>query len=121
MPTKILSGLPQSYQRLSSIPAGDAGSIGFPGRCKHFNPAALSVEMPQQVKYLEPFGTDNPAPIFGLYEMRLKEIVPVGGGKHLRLIFEKKNANIPVEIWHDGSRVSVSDRGFSGFGRDFRE
>ncbi len=61
--------------------------------CK-LNPVALSVEMPQQMKYLEPFGTDNPAPLFGLYEMRLKEIVPVGAGKHLRLVFQKKDANV---------------------------
>ncbi len=59
--------------------------------CK-LNVAALNVSMPREIKHLEPFGTDNPAPLFGLYAMRLKEIVPVGGGKHLRLIFEKKDS-----------------------------
>ena len=33
--------------------------------CK-LNPAALTVDMPKQIAYLEPFGTDNPSPVFGL-------------------------------------------------------
>ncbi len=34
--------------------------------------------MPKQIAYLEPFGTDNPSPVFGLYGMELKEITPSG-------------------------------------------
>jgi single-stranded-DNA-specific exonuclease len=59
--------------------------------CK-LNPAALSVEMPQLLELLEPFGTGNPEPRFGLYGMQLRRIVPVGGGKHLRLVFTKGTA-----------------------------
>ena len=45
--------------------------------CK-LNPASLSVQMPAQLQVLEPFGTGNPCPLFGLYGMELVEIVPVG-------------------------------------------
>ena len=61
--------------------------------CK-LNPGALQKEMAEQMRYLEPFGTGNPAPVFGLYEMCLQGIVPVGGGKHLRLEFRKKDARV---------------------------
>ena len=56
------------------------------------NPAALSAEMPQSLRPLEPFGSGNPQPLFGLYGMELREIVPVGGGNHLRLVCAKKGA-----------------------------
>lgn len=61
--------------------------------CK-LNPAALSPEMPQSLLPLEPYGSGNPQPLFGLYGMELKQIVPVGGGNHLRLICAKKGASI---------------------------
>lgn len=75
----------------SSLPAMPVPQIRLD--CK-LNVAVLNVEMPRDLKYLEPFGTDHPAPLFGLYGMRLKEIIPVGGGKHLRLLFEKKDTLI---------------------------
>lgn len=52
--------------------------------CK-LRPDALSAEMPRMLRFLEPFGMGNPSPLFGLYGMRIEEITPVGGGKHLRL------------------------------------
>lgn len=61
--------------------------------CK-LNPAALSAEMAQSMQLLEPFGTDNPSPIFGLYQMRLEAITPVGGGKHLRLSFSRSGKTV---------------------------
>lgn len=61
--------------------------------CK-LRPSALSVEIPQQLRYLEPFGTDNPLPMFGLFQMQLEEITPVGGGKHLRLGFTKQGTKV---------------------------
>ena len=61
--------------------------------CK-LNPAALSVEMAKYISFLEPFGTGNPSPVFGLYGMELKQIVPVGEGKHLRLVFGRDGTEI---------------------------
>ncbi len=56
------------------------------------NPASLTAEMPRDLRRLEPFGSGNPQPLFGLFGMELREIVPVGGGGHLRLVCEKKGA-----------------------------
>lgn len=56
------------------------------------NPSALSVSMVESLAHLEPFGNGNPQPVFGLYNMELCDISPVGGGGHLRLTLEKNGA-----------------------------
>lgn len=56
------------------------------------NPASLSEEMPRALRRLEPFGTANAQPLFGLFGMELREIIPVGGGNHLRLVCQKHGA-----------------------------
>lgn len=61
--------------------------------CK-LNPASLSTQMPAQLRRLEPFGSGNPVPLFGLYGMELKEVVPVGGGNHLRLSLCREGAMV---------------------------
>ena len=58
------------------------------------NPSALTPEMPQSLEPLEPYGSGNPQPLFGLYGMELRQIVPVGGGNHLRLVCAKKGATL---------------------------
>lgn len=54
-------------------------------------PEQLTLEVPRNIRLLEPFGTGNPAPLFGLFGVRLQDITPVGGGKHLRLTVVKGN------------------------------
>ncbi len=56
------------------------------------NPASLTADMPRDLRRLEPFGSGNPQPLFGLFGMELREIVPVGGGSHLRLVCQKHGA-----------------------------
>lgn len=56
------------------------------------NPASLSVSMPRDLRRMEPFGSGNAQPLFGLFNMELREIVPVGGGNHLRLVCQKQGA-----------------------------
>ena len=56
--------------------------------CK-LNPSGLTVELAEALKELEPFGQGNPSPLFGVYGVELVRINPIGGGKHLRLIFSK--------------------------------
>lgn len=48
-------------------------------------PGILSPQLPKALAPLEPFGTGSPQPVFGLYGVELREVVPVGGGLHLRL------------------------------------
>lgn len=61
--------------------------------CK-LNPKFLNVELAKQISMLEPFGAGNPTPVFGLYNMCLRKVTPVGNGNHLRLTFERDK--IPV-------------------------
>ncbi|MCH4240068.1 MAG: single-stranded-DNA-specific exonuclease RecJ [Oscillospiraceae bacterium] len=49
-------------------------------------PSRISLEIPHAAELLEPFGTDNPKPLYGLSSVTLQEIQPVSGGKHLRLV-----------------------------------
>ena len=53
------------------------------------NPSALSLDLAESLKELEPFGHGNPTPLFGVYGVTLTRITPIGGGKHLRLLFTK--------------------------------
>ncbi len=72
--------------------------MGMPPQTVHLDcklkPEALSLDMPKQIAYLEPFGTDHPVPVFGLYGMELKEIIPIGGGNHLRLRLEREHHTV---------------------------
>lgn len=56
--------------------------------CK-LTPAALSLDLALSLSGLEPFGTGNPTPVFGLYGVQLVRADSIGKGKHLRLIFSK--------------------------------
>lgn len=81
------------------------------------NPASLSEEMPRAMRRLEPFGSANPQPLFGLFGMELREIIPVGGGNHLRLVCQKHGAFVncmrfgvkPEEFpFHIGDRLDLA-------------
>lgn len=58
--------------------------------CK-LNPSALSLDLTESLKVLEPYGTGNKVPVFGVFGVTLSRITPIAGGKHLRLIFTKGN------------------------------
>lgn len=84
--------------------------------CK-LNPAALSVSMAQSLTQLEPFGNGNTQPVFGLFNMELSNVTPVGGGGHLRLTLEKNGAVItamrfntkPEELpYHIGDKIDLA-------------
>lgn len=61
--------------------------------CK-LRPSQLSVELLNSLSALEPYGAGNAAPVFGLFQMHLEGITPVGGGKHLRLTLSRDGARI---------------------------
>ncbi len=63
--------------------------------CK-LNPSSITVEMLSSLKVLEPYGAENPQPLFGLYNMEITAIQPVGSGKHLRITVRRKGAYITV-------------------------
>ncbi len=55
------------------------------------NPAGMSVDMAFAIKTLEPFGSGNPTPIFGIFGVTLEKITAIGGGKHLKLLCRKND------------------------------
>lgn len=61
--------------------------------CK-LNPSSINTDMLSSMEILEPFGADNPQPLFGLYNMQITGIQPVGGGKHLRISVSKKGYSL---------------------------
>ncbi len=58
------------------------------------NPACVNTEMLETVEQLEPFGSGNPQPIFGLYNMTVTDIQPIGNGKHLRVVLERNGVSL---------------------------
>ncbi|MBQ3970235.1 MAG: single-stranded-DNA-specific exonuclease RecJ [Clostridia bacterium] len=60
------------------------------------NPAKLNIDMALSLPCLEPFGTDNPSPLFGLFDVELKRIVPLSGGKHIKIFVSKNSPEIPI-------------------------
>ncbi len=58
------------------------------------NPAFLSADIVSQTGLLEPYGAGNPSPLFGLYNMVLKAVKPVGANKHLRLTFSRGETSV---------------------------
>ena len=61
--------------------------------CK-LNPAQLSVLMAADLSMLEPFGAGNPTPLFGLFNMTIRDIRELGGGKHLRLTLARGESTV---------------------------
>ena len=67
--------------------------------CK-LNPGSISISLIEALKPLEPYGTDNKNPIFGLFGMKLEKIIPMGNRKHLRLILSKKNTTVAAVMFN---------------------
>jgi len=66
--------------------------------CK-LNPASVSLDLLSSISILEPFGAENPQPLFGLFGMKITGIQPVGGNKHIRLTVNKNGVNLPVMLF----------------------
>lgn len=57
-------------------------------------PEGISVDMVHQLQAFEPFGYGNPKPIFALKGMKLEQVVPLSGGKHIKLVVSKGRARL---------------------------
>ena len=63
------------------------------------NPSCVSTELLDVIESLEPFGASNAQPVFGLYNMTLTEITPIGAGKHLRLTLRRDNTTLSAVLF----------------------
>lgn len=78
--------------------------------CK-LNPAALSVDLADELKMLEPFGAGNPVPVFGIFGLSIKKITAVGAGKHLRIDFAKGEASFSAMLFGNSRSAFAYDVG----------
>ncbi len=80
--------------------------------CK-LNPANVSLDVLDAINSLQPFGADNPQPLFGFYNMEITEIQPVGKGKHLKIVARRKNFYVTAMLFStlpEEFPFSVSDK-----------
>ena len=52
-------------------------------------PAKVSTSILDAIDVLKPFGNGNPEPVFGIMNVNLASVKTIGGGRHLKLFFEK--------------------------------
>lgn len=64
--------------------------------CK-LNPAGLSLELLDSIQTLEPFGTGNASPVFGIFGVLIDQVQSMGNdGRHKKLTFHKEDTNLSV-------------------------
>ena len=63
--------------------------------CK-LSPFYLNTDLVDNLAYLEPYGADNSQPIFGLFNVRLMSVTPIGDGKHIRIEVQKKGQSFKI-------------------------
>ena len=51
----------------------------------------ITVDHATQLQSMEPFGLQNPLPLFFIKDVKIKELYSIGEGKHLKLIIEKNS------------------------------
>ena len=61
--------------------------------CK-LNPAGISVDLADAIKQLEPFGTGNPNPIFGIFGLCLERLSGLSQNKHTKLLLSKNGCKL---------------------------
>ena len=66
----------------------------------------LTMKLARELDYLEPFGISNPTPGFVMRDVKVVRIVPMGGGKHLRMTLEKDGVRINA-VWFGTSLSDV--------------
>lgn len=62
------------------------------------NPESVSLDIVSAMAMLEPFGTGNPQPVFGLFGVRIDEINSLSEGKHVRITVSKGSSRINA-LW----------------------
>lgn len=67
------------------------------------NPSALTVDLADSLKQLEPFGFGNKMPLFGIFGVTIQRITPLSGNKHLKLLCSKGNNTFQALLFGVGT------------------
>lgn len=78
--------------------------------CK-LNPQALTVDLSESLKQLQPFGFQNQVPIFGVYGVTLERITPLSNNRHLKLLFSKEKNSFQALLFGVGTDSFCFDIG----------
>ncbi len=72
----------------------------------------MTMELATELEELEPFGVSNPSPVFYMPDVTVQRIIPLGGGKHVKLMLSAAGVTLPA-LWFGMSPtelpVSVGD------------
>lgn len=59
-------------------------------------PSSISLDILDSVSRLEPFGSGNPQPCFGLFGVRIEDVTGISEGKHIRMTVSRNGARTGV-------------------------
>ena len=66
----------------------------------------LTMTAAEELERLEPFGVENPTPLFVLRDAVVQKIIPLGGGKHVKIMLYR-DGQILQAIWFGRSAASL--------------
>ena len=66
----------------------------------------LSMSLAQEIAAMEPFGVSNPVPNFILRDAHVVRMIPMGGGKHTKLIVEKDGVEMTA-VWFGVNQTQI--------------
>lgn len=57
-------------------------------------PEEFTVKLANEISRLEPFGLANPVPVFATKGFRILSVIPIGDGKHTKIMLEKNSQTV---------------------------
>lgn len=63
------------------------------------NPAGIDLDIAEDLSLMQPFGSGNPTPVFGLYNMTLNSIIPLSNNKHLKLVLSRDKTTVAAMMF----------------------
>lgn len=70
--------------------SGDVGERSLEAECL-LEDNDITLKLAEELYLLEPFGTSNPVPLFRADGFCVADMIPIGGGKHVKLILRRGN------------------------------
>ena len=78
--------------------------------CK-LNPAAITLDLVEELSVLQPYGAGNPTPVFGFYNMTLANIIPLSNNKHLRLVLSRGGTTLSAMLFFTSTEEFPYEKG----------